>query len=437
MLRYRERRLRALLAVVYRRSRFYRDLYDRAGIDVATARPEDLPPVTKEMLMADFDRVVTVPDITRQDLDRYCERYARGPGLPPRYKGRYIVTRSSGSGGLKGTFVYDTRGFRAMLESTLAYCPRDLVSPAQMPVRIAGLFSADSFHLGYMLFLRMKLPGVRAVAIPAASPMAAILDALGREQPTILAGYPSILGLLSDEVVAGRLLLSPLSIFSGGERLTRNLRAKIQNAFGCPVYDYYGCAEANPIAMECDEHRLHLIEDSVVLEPVDARLRPVRPGQASAACLLTNLNNPILPILRYQLSDQVVVSDKPCPCGCPFVCLETIEGRWAELLYMMGRDGRDVTIHPTAIFDIVERDLEVSAVQMLQDRRNRIQLKVVPVRDAQAGAVRSRVTEGIHQYLTAEGIAVDEHTLSLDFVDHLQPGPVSGKVLDFQGIRGP
>lgn len=49
-----------MVAVAYQRSRFYHDLCTGAGIDAATAVLEDLPPVTKEMLRADFDRVVTI-----------------------------------------------------------------------------------------------------------------------------------------------------------------------------------------------------------------------------------------------------------------------------------------------------------------------------------------------------------------------------------------
>ena len=56
-----------------------------------------------------------------------------------------------------------------MLESILAYQPTNLTRGARLPFTIAGLFSADSFHLGYTIFTRLTLPGVSEIVVPATS----------------------------------------------------------------------------------------------------------------------------------------------------------------------------------------------------------------------------------------------------------------------------
>ena len=67
--------------------------------------------------------------------------------------------------------------------------------------------------------------------------------------------------------------------------------------------------------------------DLHVLEPVDRDRRPVAAGVLSDTVLLTNLVNPTLPLIRYEITDRVRVIDEPCPCGCAFTRIDDIEGR--------------------------------------------------------------------------------------------------------------
>lgn len=59
---------------------------------------------------------------------------------------------------------------------------------------------------------------------------------------------------------------------------------------------------------------LHLNADWVILEPVDAALRPVPPGNPSHSTLLTNLANRVQPIIRYDLGDSVTMLPAPPSC---------------------------------------------------------------------------------------------------------------------------
>lgn len=69
--------------------------------------------------------------------------------------------------------------------------------------------------------------------------------------------------------------------------------------------------------VSCDHGWMHVNADWVVLEPVDADYRRVRPGEQSHTLLLTNLANCVQPILRYDLGDTIVVRPERCPCGNP------------------------------------------------------------------------------------------------------------------------
>ena len=63
---WRDRHLRWLVKWAYRKSPFYRQLYESAGVKIDSFKIEDLPTANRRMLMANFDQVVTEPGITRQ-----------------------------------------------------------------------------------------------------------------------------------------------------------------------------------------------------------------------------------------------------------------------------------------------------------------------------------------------------------------------------------
>jgi phenylacetate-CoA ligase len=43
--------------------------------------------------------------------------------------------------------------------------------------------------------------------------------------------------------------------------------------------------------------------------------------------LLTNLFNPVQPLIRYDLVDAVTMTDEPCPCGCAHRRITSVDGR--------------------------------------------------------------------------------------------------------------
>ena len=58
---------------------------------------------------------------------------------------------------------------------------------------------------------------------------------------------------------------------------------------------------------------MHLNEDLAVYEPVDANDRPVPVGTRSAKLLVTNVVNHALPLIRYELNDEVTVLGEANP----------------------------------------------------------------------------------------------------------------------------
>ena len=82
-------------------------------------------------------------------------------------------------------------------------------------------------------------------------------------------------------------------------------------------------------------------EDLHIIEPVDEHGRPVTPGQRSAEVYLTTLYNHTLPLIRYEITDEVIVLPEPCPCGSAHRRIADIQGR-ADDTFVYG----DRPVHP-------------------------------------------------------------------------------------------
>lgn len=105
------------------------------------------------------------------------------------------------------------------------------------------------------------------------------------------------------------------------------------------------------------------------LNRVDEQYQPVQPGKQSHSVLITNLVNRAQPLIRYELTDRVILSPEPCKCGRPFPVVQ-VEGRTDDILKCSAPDGHLVQILPLAIKTIVE---ETSGVRRFQlSKRYRI-----------------------------------------------------------------
>lgn len=104
------------------------------------------------------------------------------------------------------------------------------------------------------------------------------------------------------------------ALFVGGEPLSAARRARISEIWGVPVIEEYGSTETGSLAGECSLGQLHLWADRAIFEvyqPETGQTHRDGVGQLVA----TPLYREAMPLLRYNLADDVEVSYQPCPCG--------------------------------------------------------------------------------------------------------------------------
>jgi phenylacetate-CoA ligase len=104
------------------------------------------------------------------------------------------------------------------------------------------------------------------------------------------------------------------ALFTGGEPLTDARRERISRIWGVPVIEEYGSTETGSLAGECQHGRLHLWSDRALFEVYDPQTGTVR-TEGDGQLVVTPLYREAMPLLRYNLEDNVSVSYRDCACG--------------------------------------------------------------------------------------------------------------------------
>jgi phenylacetate-CoA ligase len=210
-------------------------------------------------------------------------------------------------------------------------------------------------------------------------------DTLQRTRPELIFGHAHSVFLLADFLRRhGLPVHRPRGIITTAMVLHDWQRRRIEDVFGCPVTNRYGCEEVSLIACECEEHRgLHVNADSVLVEIVKDG-RPAPPG-TPGSIVVTDLSNFAMPLVRYQIGDVGVLAERACPCGRGLPLLESLEGREAD--YVVTAAGEMISgISLTENFAVLVPG--VAQLQIVQETVRRFLFRIV--RDADFTAASER-----------------------------------------------
>ena len=359
---HRVRSIRRLLRLAYDRSPWHRERLVCAGVDVDAATPEDLaalPPMTKSDLMENFDDIVTDRRLTLVRCEQHLER--RDDYLFDEYG----VVASGGSSGLRGVFVYGWDAWACCYASVIRFQERDWRSdPALRGVaRVTAVVgAAASTHLSAALGRTFSTSSEVRRSFAVTQPLSAIVRGLNELQPTILMSYSSFLAHLVEESSVGRLQIAPRRVYGISEPLVPGVRAAAESAWGTPVASGYGMSEGL-FAGACG-HGLHLPDDLCLTDLVDSEGRPVQVGERANRIYLTNLYNDALPLVRYEVTDQLTQIGRTCACGSSFTRIADPLGR-LEDEFVYGA----VTVHPHVFSSVIGRYRGVREYQVVQSER--------------------------------------------------------------------
>jgi len=337
LLAYQREQLSAVLRHAVDTSPHYRETI---GALFARNVPFDKYPIlTKEALMANFDRIVTEPRLSRTLVERHLDSDDPGALL----LGEYRVAATGGTTGVKGVAVFDDAAWLAAIGNTVRF---QKIVGIDENTQSMGVFASSPVHISYRIGAEMRAIRAPAPRLNVLMPIEEIVDGLNTYQPEVVSTYPSFVRVLASEQLAGRLHIRPRLIRTSAETLTDDVREIAATAWTAKVVNSYTCTEAGAMGHECEcANGIHLAEDAFVFEVVDENDRPVPNGTPGSKLLVTTLTNLVLPLVRYEISDIVTLATEPCPCGLPFWHIAKIDGRREEMLGFPKRGGGTVRVH--------------------------------------------------------------------------------------------
>jgi phenylacetate-CoA ligase len=390
-----------------------------AGVDPDEVTEEtlaDLPVMTKDDLMGNFDEIVTDDRLTLDAVEAHLDRLTSDAYLFDRYH----ACASGGSSGRRGVFVYDWEGWATVYWSLMRHPVRALrTDPAFAGVRplLAIVAAAAPTHMTSAAPQTFSNPQVEIVRVPVTLPLAEIVTRLNDAQPTLLSGYASALHGLAAEARAGRLRISPAWVIGTSEPLLPEIRTALVEAFGVPVGNWYGTSEAGGNGSPC-RYSTHLADDLMVNELVTADGRPVPAGTQSDKVFLTNLYNTALPLIRYELTDQVTLLDGPCPCGSTHRRIEDPYGRLDDV-FGYGA----LRVHPHVFRSPLSRRREVVEYQVRQTPRGAA-VAVHATGPVDGAALAAAIADRL------AGVGLADPQVTVTAVDRIERPP-SGKLRRF------
>lgn len=332
-------RFRRLVAHASLHSTYYANVITLRGIDIARCVPTDFPVLTKSILMANFDGIVTDRRITKSRIANFLARSTDPNEL---LFDEFRVLHTSGTSGEVGYFVYSMpEWYRGMMAGR----QRQGTSRQRGFGRLRfAFYGATEGHFAGGTMVKSAERGIARLLTKVGvfevnSPLADVIAQLNEFQPDVLAGYTTALKVLAARRQTGELRIAPRTICASGETLTASDRALLQQAFRCDVANLYACTEHLMMgASDPDGELMTLYDDNLIYEFFADHL------------LVTNLFNTTLPLIRYRMSD--ILQLVPNAAGTRHLKIRNIVGR-SELAPLFVNDaGVEDFVSPHTINEI-------------------------------------------------------------------------------------
>lgn len=194
---------------------------------------------------------------------------------------------------------------------------------------------------------------------------ASYIERIKSFKPGIIYGYPSSIYQLARMIANHGADIRFKAVYTSSETISQYQREFLEKVFSCRVFDWYGQVERVSAIGQCEYGTYHIIEDYSITELVETN--------GGIEIVGTNLNNYIMPMIRFRTADTVALTDKQCSCGRSFRTVERINGR--GLNYIYSSDGNKLSLFLAS--DCIDYEDNVSEVQFVQVRKGQLILNLV------------------------------------------------------------
>ena len=422
-----EEKLRNLLWFAWNHSNYYRRTFEAAGITeetVWTAPLSDFPSIDKGLLLQNFDELITVSDVTQEEIRRFDaeEETSREP-----FMGKYHVVHSSGSTGKPGYFLYDEKAWNTMLLGIIrgAFWNLSMTEIVKLLIhgpRIVYIAATDGRYGGAMA-VGDGIDGIggKQLYLDINLPLTEWVRKLKEFKPNIVIGYPSAMKILAELIERGQVEMNLVRAISCGEPLGVSLRAFLEEQFHTPIINIYGASESLALGVEIDPKEGMLLFD-------DLNVVEIENGEMYLTCLY----NFAQPLIRYQISDNLTLEEPAEDGTFPFTKAVGLLGRNEDLLWFEDGDGNREFLHPLAIegfcieglLDFQFRQVGKDTFEMLAETSDK----------ASKDWVREEMLRQMKRILSEKGLTYVQFYVR--FVDEISSNPRTGKKQLIVGTDG-
>jgi phenylacetate-coenzyme A ligase PaaK-like adenylate-forming protein len=393
-----QQRFRSLVRHASVHAPYYANIIRERGLDLDTCGPADFPVLTKTLLMANFDAIVTDPRITKQVVADFL---TRSSDPAERLFDKITVTHTSGTSGEVGYFLYapaDRMRMRAMsMRNRRVFrhlFPRRW--PGLRRIRV-GFYGATGGHYAGVTGVASMQRGVarllvNAQAFEVNTPLPSVISGLNAFQPDVIFGYTTALKILAEEQRAARLRIRPMAIMATGEMVTKADMSFLSEAFGgATASSIYACTEhmmmgvSNP-----DGETMTLTDENLIFEIF------------ADHTLITNLCNYTMPLIRYRMSDILRVVSEP---DARHIVINNLVGRMEQMPTFVNSAGTKDFISPHTINEVFVQGVTRFQMQITGPTSFSFPICVdATLNDAARSAAAAGVTARLRQILQQKGL---------------------------------
>ena len=356
---YQIKRLKELIKYAYNNSTFYRNRIDESGFVINTLKYPD--------------QLNKIPRLTRNDLrNNLKEIVSKEFDLSGCSK-----SSSSGSSGDPVICYHDMNGIAANRASMLFCKTLGGYEAGDKWINIWGnpkTVNIDWKKIGN----RIKKYILNEIRFPAYSlsdkkQYDILYKLIKKKKPRFIHGYTNAIFFFSKYLEERNEKIDFIKgVFTTAENLHDYQRHNIQNFLG-HVYDHYGCSEINGIAAQTkyDEH-YSILDPHVFVEFGDI----VDSKTNSRKILVTDLDNRVLPFIRYEIGDLAVPlkDNHKTTSGLNFSKFISIDGRTSDLITLP--NGGNLVI-PSFFGSRMLKNIEGVKQYQIQKTKDRILVNLV------------------------------------------------------------
>jgi phenylacetate-CoA ligase len=317
-------KFRKLVKYCYANSIYYKKIIDIKNIDIKNCIPEDFPTLTKEIVLENFDDIVTDKRITKERIMNFLENSHDPQEL---FLDQFFVVHTSGTSGKKGLYIFN----KEEMATTIVNSSR--ATTIAFNQKLAYIAAIDDHYAGIsMAYQSKKVPFIYKDFLPlhVNQPFQEVLKKLNEFQPTNLGGYSFAIAQIAKAQEKGIINIHPKYIQVGGEPLRNEDKELIERVFKAPIVNVYASSEFLFIGIGKKEFedKMMLMDDQLYFEIEEKK------------SLITNLFCYTLPLIRYEMNDILVKTElNNPPQKTAFTFIENIVGRDEQNPYFVNEFG--------------------------------------------------------------------------------------------------